>query len=353
MCFILTGISCFTAYDLNWPAVSLSVVSAALLSACYPLHATLGHLDLMARRQPLDSVAADPATPDAHKTRLALVATIREFATRELALPDNGSYRQYVMLDEDYPLWNVWVAPEFALAPRESCFPVAGCVPYRGYYRRASAERYGARFRERGDDVLVGGVTAYSTLGYFDDPVTSAMLRLPDVRLAGLLFHELAHQVVYVKNDATFNESFARAVEIEGTLRWLAHRQDEAGLVRYRAALARADAFFESIRATRAALAELYASPLDDDAKRAGKARIFQALRDDHRRRVAADAAWSAYDPWFEGELNNAKLAAVSTYFEQVDDFRALLAENEHDFAAFYAAVKARAASRAVARVSP
>lgn len=303
----------------------------------------------MARRQPLEAVVADPATPEAYRARLALAAAMRDFASRELALPDNGSYRQYVRLDEAYPVWSVWVTPEFALEPRESCFPVSGCVPYRGYYRREAAQRYGAGFRQRGDDVMVGGVTAYSTLGYFDDPLTSAMLRLPDERMAGLLFHELAHQVVYVKNDATFNESFARAVEIEGTLRWLTHRQDEAGLVRYRAALARADAFFESVRTTRAALAELYASPLDDDAKRAGKARIFQALRDDHRRRVAADPAWSTYDPWFEGELNNAKLAAMSTYFEQVDDFRALLAENKHDFAAFYAAVRARA----VARVSP
>lgn len=329
------------------------LLAPAFVAGCYPLHATMGHLDLMARRQPIEALVADPATPAARKARLERVSEMRDFASRELALPDNGSYRRYAQLDEDYPVWSVWVTPEFDLAARQSCFPIAGCVPYRGYYRRAAAEAYAARARASGDDVLVAGVTAYSTLGHFDDPLTSAMLRLPDARLAGLLFHELAHQVVYLKNDATFNESFARAVEIEGTLRWLAHRQDDAGLAAYRAGLGHAEVFFASVKAARAALNELYAAPLDDDAKRAGKARIIEALRASHRRRVAEDAAWSVYDPWFEGEINNAKLAAVATYFDEVAQFRALLAEKQYDFAAFYAAVKARAAARGVARVSP
>ena len=324
-----------------------------LVAGCYPLHATMGHLDLMARRQPVDALVADPETPEIHRMRLQRAAAMREFASRELALPDNGSYRRYTRLAGDYPVWSVWVTPEFALEPRQSCFPVSGCVPYRGYYSREAADRYAAGFHAAGDDVLVGGVTAYSTLGYFDDPLTTAMLRLPDDRLAGLIFHELAHQVVYVKDDATFNESFARAVEIEGTLRWLAHQQDAGGLAAYRASLARADAFFDAIKTSRAALAELYASPLDDAAKRAGKARIFQAMRDAQRQRTEADPAWSAYDPWFAQELNNARLAAVSTYFDEVEQFRALLAEKRHDFAAFYAAVKALAAERRVARVSP
>lgn len=311
-----------------------------LVAGCYPLHATVGHLDLMARRQPLESLVADPATPDAYRARLERAAAMRDFASAELALPDNGSYRQYTRLAEAYPVWSVWVTPEFELAPRQSCFPVSGCVPYRGYYSREAAERYAARFRAAGDDVLVGGVTAYSTLGYFDDPLTTAMLRLPDERLAGLIFHELAHQVVYVKDDATFNESFARAVEIEGTLRWLAHRQDAAGLAAYRASLARADFFFESVKATRDALAELYASPLDAAAKRQGKARIFEALRETQRQRVALDAAWSVYDPWFAGELNNARLAAVATYFDEVEQFRELLAAHGGDFSAFYSAVR-------------
>jgi len=219
-------------------------------------------------------------------------------------------------------------------------------VPYRGYYARDAADQYAKPFRAAGDDVMVSGVTAYSTLGYFDDPLTSAMLRLPDQQLAGLIFHELAHQIVYVKNDATFNESFARAVEIEGTLRWLAQQQDAVGLAAYRTELVRADAFFDSIKATRAALADLYASPLDDEAKRRGKARIVETLRETQRLRTQQDPAWSIYDPWFAGDLNNATLAAVATYFDKVERFRELLADQGGDFGAFYAAVKTLAATQ-------
>lgn len=139
-----------------------------LAAGCYPLQATYGHLELMARRQPVAEVIANPAVADPLKWHLQRVLAIRDFASRELALPDNGSYRSYAELDRGYPLWNVWVVPEFDLQPRESCFPIVGCVPYRGYYSKTSAEDYAAGFRESGDDVMVGGVTAYSTLGFFD-----------------------------------------------------------------------------------------------------------------------------------------------------------------------------------------
>lgn len=326
------------------PLILLSL--AGLLSGCYPLHAMHGHFDLMARRQPVGDLVADPETPDTLKSRLQRVATMREFASRELALPNNDSYRKYTDLSGDYPVWSVWVTSEFDLAPHLSCFPIAGCVPYRGYYSRQSADHYAAEFRSAGDDVMVGGTIAYSTLGYFDDPVTSAMLRLPDERLAGLIFHELAHQVVYVKNNATFNESFARAVEIEGTLRWLVSKQDLEGLARYQAALARADDFFASVRTTRDALAMLYASALDPEEKRQAKARIIEALRETHRQRKLQDFAWAAYDSWFTDDINNAKLAAVSTYFGDVAMFRDLLDNNQGDFDAFYSAVRSLAAAR-------
>ena len=326
------------------PLILLSL--AGVLSGCYPLHAMHGHFDLMARRQPVDDLVADPATPDTLRSRLQRVATVREFASRALALPDNGSYRKYAGLSGHYAVWSVWVTPEFDLAPRLSCFPVAGCVPYRGYYSRQSADHYAAGFRSAGDDVMVDGVIAYSTLGYFDDPVTSAMLRLPDERLAGLIFHELAHQVVYVKNDATFNESFARAVEIEGTLRWLASQNDHEGLARYQAALARTDDFLATVRSTRDALEMLYASALDPVEKRQAKARIIEALRDTQRQRKLQDFAWAAYDTWFTDDINNARLAAVSTYFGDVAMFRDLLDKNRGDFGAFYSAVRSLAAER-------
>lgn len=315
-----------------------------LLEGCYPLHASFGHLELMARRQPLADIVSDSATTSELKAHLQRVAAIREFASSDLSLPDNGSYRSYASLDRDYPVWNVWITPEFDLHPRQSCFPVVGCVPYRGYYSKQLAQDYAADFMEAGDDVMVAGVTAYSTLGYFDDPVTSTMLRLPEEKLAGLIFHELAHQVVYVPNHATFNESFARAVEIEGTLRWLASRQDTAGLARYQAALERADVFFSTIKAVRSQLALLYASPADDGGKRAGKQRIFSAMRQAQQARKAQDPAWSIYEPWFSDPLNNAKLAAVATYFDEVAMFRDLLRKQNGDFSAFYASVRRQAA---------
>ena len=314
-----------------------------LLEGCYPLHASFGHLDLMAKRQPLADIVSDSSAAHELKAHLQRATAIREFASRELGLPDNGSYRSYAPLDRDYPVCNVWVTPEFDLEPRQSCFPVVGCVPYRGYYSKQLAGEYAAQFDDAGDDVMVGGVTAYSTLGFFDDPVTSAMLRLPEERLAGLIFHELAHQVVYVKDNTTFNESFARAVEIEGTLRWLASREDETGLIRYRAALARSDAFFTLVKAARAELAEIYASARSASEKRQGKQKIFKAMHQAQQQRKESDQAWSAYDHWFADGLNNAKLAAVATYFDDVEMFRELLGKVDGDFSAFYSAVRLKA----------
>lgn len=327
------------------PRPTASLIATActmLLYGCYPMHVSLGHLDLMSRRQPLAVVVSDTGTASELKTHLQRVAAMREFASRELGLPDNGSYRSYAPLDRDYPVWNVWVTPEFDLRPRQSCFPVAGCVPYRGYYSKRLAEEYAAPFADAGDDVMVGGVAAYSTLGFFDDPVTPAMLRLPEERLAGVIFHELAHQVVYVKNNATFNESFARAVEIEGTLRWLEKRNDAAGLARYRDALKRADVFFAEVQAARAELAALYASGKHPAEKRQGKENIFAAMRERQHQRKAAEPAWESHDLWFDG-LNNARLTAVATYFDDVAMFRELFRGHGGDFAAFYAAVRSRA----------
>ncbi len=323
-------------------------VCTVLLSGCetlsYTAQATFGHLDLMSKRQAMVDIIADASTPDDLKTHLQFVADVREFASRELGLPENGSYRSYAALDREYPVWNVWVTPEFELEPRKSCFPVVGCVPYRGYYSKQSADEYAAEFHKAGDDVSIGGVSAYSTLGFFDDPVTSTMLRLPEERLAGLVFHELAHQVLYVKSNATFNESFARAVEIEGTLRWLASRHDAAAQARYQAALARADIFFAAVGEARAQLSILYAADIDVSEKRRGKLEIIGAMREAQRRRKAQDSAWSVYDPWFSGAINNAKLATVATYFDDVAMFRELLGKADGDFSTFYSMVQQKAA---------
>ena len=260
---------------------------AAAIGGCstfsYYGQAVVGHLDVVSRAQPIEARLADPATPPELRARLARALEIREFATRELALPDNGSYRAYADLGRPYAVWNVFAAPEFSVEPRRSCFPVVGCVSYRGYYAQADADAYAAGLRAEGYDVFVYGVPAYSTLGWFDDPVLNTFVRYPDAELARLVFHELAHQLVYVQGDTMFNESFAVAVEEEGVRRWLARHGDEAGRAAYATMRARRAEFVRLVLDYRARLEALYREPLTDEAKRAGKARLLGEMEADYR----------------------------------------------------------------------
>jgi predicted aminopeptidase len=306
-------------------------LSAFLLAGCETLayygQAAVGQLSLISRAQPVELLLADPAADRTLKERLALASEMRDFATRELHLPDNGSYRSYAELGRPYALWNVVAAPEFSLAPLQSCFPVAGCVSYRGYYDRAAAARYASGLRAAGNDVVVFGVPAYSTLGWFDDPLLSTFIDYPEGELARLIFHELAHQLVYVKDDSTFNESFAVAVEREGLRRWLA-RQGRA------APPARKDEFVALIEETRKKLEALYRARLAPEAMREKKHAALEGLR-----------PWLAVLKGLEGqEPNNALLAAYATYTELVPAFEKLLAQAGGDLPAFYARVEALAA---------
>jgi predicted aminopeptidase len=306
-----------------------------------------GQLDLYSRAKPIDAVV-ETATDPALKERLARAKTIRAFASRELALPDNGSYTRYADLGRAYVVWNVFAAPELSLTPRQWCFPIAGCVNYRGYFAEADARAEGARLAATGDDVHVGGVPAYSTLGYFDDPVLSSFIGYREPELARLLFHELAHQVVYVKDDTAFNESFAVAVEEEGLRRWLEAQRERPDAAALAAAVARAAAlqseFRAMVRRTRERLTALYASDLPDADKRAGKAAAFAQMRAEHEAMKAAANGAPVFDRWFAAGANNAGIAAVALYEDRVPEFRALLAAEGGDLPRFYARVKAIAA---------
>ena len=213
-------------------------MSAALLSACtaidYYGQSISGHLGLMAKRTEVTKLIADEQTDENLKKELQTVLDIRAFASTELALPDNHSYRSYVDVGESYVLWNVVATGEFSLTPKNWCYPFAGCVAYRGYYAETDASAFADSLKDQGLDVFVGGVRAYSTLGWFDDPVLNTMLDRPFTYLAGVIFHELAHQQVYIKDDTTFNESFAVAVEREGVRRWFHRHDDSEGFKRYR-----------------------------------------------------------------------------------------------------------------------
>lgn len=310
----------------------------------YYSQAVAGHLEIMRDAKPIAARLADPATTPALREKLARVQAIRDFASRELGLPDNGSYRSYADIGRPYAVWNVVVAPVFSVAARQSCFPVAGCVSYRGYYALADAERYGAEARARGDDVYIGGVPAYSTLGWFDDPVLSTFIRYPDAELARLLFHELAHQEVYVKDDTVFNESFAVAVEREGVRRWLARHGTPVDRNAYDVLQGRKQAFVALVLRYRERLAALYREPIPDAEKRAAKARIITEMKAAYGTLKASWGGFPGYDQFFAQKIGNAHFASIATYTQLVPEFEALLAAEGNDLVRFYAAVKALAA---------
>ena len=316
--------------------VMVSIVS--LLHGCYYMQAVRGQLDVMRKRQPIDDVIESEQTPAALSERLRLVNDARQFSIDELGLPDNDSYRSYADIERDYVVWNVVAAPEFSLTPKHWCFPVAGCVNYRGYFSEQTARRKAARFEEQGYDVIVGGVPAYSTLGKFSDPVLNTMLRWDNVELVAMLLHELAHQVLYIKGDSGFNESFATAVEEAGIKRWLASRGLEHELIAYRERSELRQGLMRLIDAARTDLNSDYSLPINDDRKRVLKERRLTRLARD----VAVEFAKHGRDAsiWLAAGLNNARLAATTLYAGHLSAFRELLHRCNDDLTCFYAAAK-------------
>ena len=324
--------------------IPASLLALFLLSGCetlsYYAQAIGGQLSLMASSQPVASVLADPATPQVLRERLELAHSIRDYASRVLKLPDNGSYRSYADLERPFVVWNVVAAPEFALEPVESCFPVAGCVPYRGFFAQADAERHAARLRAEGNDVNVRGVPAYSTLGRFNDPLLSTFIRYPDAELARLIFHELSHQLLYVKGDSTFNESFAVAVERAGVQRWLAATGRSASLNSFLESQDRGRKFLALLEEIRKRLKVLYGMPLAPEAMRERKRAEFSELG----KLLESNPRLKAM------EANNALLASFATYTQLVPAFEKLLAEEGGDLEKFYLRVKTLSASERSSR---
>src|SRR5438309_2829277 len=312
---------------------------AGCTTASYYWQGIRGQLDLLERARPIPAVLATTEDP-ALRRKLERVLAIREYASRELALPDNPSYRSYTDLGRRFVLWNVFAAPELSLEPRQWCFPVAGCVNYRGYFDEAAARAEASQLGASGDDVYVGGVPAYSTLGYFNDPMLSTVLRYPDTEVARLIFHELAHQVAYAKDDTVFNESFAVAVEEEGIGRWLAAQDDGALTAQFNTSQRYRDGFRTLVSRTQSELVTLYASPASDADKLAAKAAAFDAMRSEYASLKREWGGFGAYDYWFAQGPNNASLAAVGLYTQKVPLFQALLAAEGGDLARLYARAK-------------
>jgi predicted aminopeptidase len=337
----------------SWGAL-LVAVAACLLPGCSAVEfywqGIAGEVDILARAKPIAEVIE--VTPDpALKARLVLAQAIRAFASRELALPDNRSFTSYADLGRPYVIWNVFAAPELSLTARQWCFPIAGCVNYRGYFTEADARAEAARLTAAGDDVHVGGVPAYSTLGYFDDPILSTFIRYREAELARLIFHELAHQVLYVKDDTSFNESFAVAVEEEGIARYIAAQRESrspAVAAELAADAARGDRiradFRVMIASARDRLEALYAGPSSAEERRVAKAIVFAGLAAENERRKSASDGATAFDRWSAGGANNAGIVAVSLYADHVPQFKALLDAEGGDLPRFYERVKVLAA---------
>ena len=320
-----------------------AAVAALAVAGCtqldYYAQAAHGQLSLLSDARPIDAWLADPALNVRLRAKLLKVKQIRQFAAQELGLPDNQSYTSYADLKRPFVLWNVVATGELSLEQRRWCFPVAGCVSYRGYYNKTDAQDYASGLRHDGLDVQVAGVPAYSTLGWFNDPVLSTFIQYPDGELARLVFHELAHQVVYVQDDTQFNESFATAVEEVGVERWLIAQGDPRLRQTYIEYEGRKEDFLGLLLKHRKALEANYQRPVSDADKRLRKAEIFQTLKADYQVMKLTWGGYSGYDRWFAEPLTNAHLASVATYHDFVPALRELFAQQK-TFPRFYAAVR-------------
>jgi len=323
------------------------LLCAQSLTACdtlgYYFQALDGHAQLMHRSRDMGAVQRDPGTSQDLRQRLELALRIRDFAIRELGLPDNGSYASYTELERDAVVWSLVTTPEFSLQPIQWCYPVIGCAAYRGYFAESDADAAARELARQGRDWTLEPVAAYSTLGWFADPLPSTVLHWPEARLAGLVFHELAHQRLYLPDDSSFNESFANAVETAGVQRWLQHRGDAAALQAWYLERQRHQAFVDLLRNTRARLQILYANPLAEKDLRRLKQLELQRLRDEYRQLSDTWRNGVGYDTWFERPLNNARLALVDTYEHWQPAFLHLLCQYGGEFKAFHQAAEALA----------
>jgi len=322
----------------------LLTVCLVLLNACgesdYLLQSFKGHMGLMSRAQPIDEILNSKDQPDIILSQLETVVRLRRFAVDTLHLPDNGSYHEYADLERPYAVWNLTAAPEFSLELKQWCFPVVGCVTYRGYFDENSARGMAEELSTRGFDVDVYGVEAYSTLNWFDDPVLNTFLQNDEIHLAGLLFHELAHQVVFVPDATTFNESFAKTVEIEGLRRWFLSQESHELWQECLQREKRSADFQDYLSNIRTELQTVYTSGLGDEEKRLAKNQIISSGYENYARLKEEWGGYAGYDRWMEKGLNNARLSSAAAYHDLVSAFQALMQSVDYDLPAFYAEVR-------------
>lgn len=327
----------------NGVKAALLVLLSILLVSCetvgYYSQAARGQLTIVFGREDIQRLMERHDLSDELAEKFARVMDIREFAESELGLPVGNNYSSYVDVEREHVVWNVFAAAEFSVDPVNWCYPIAGCVAYRGYFSEQAALNYAADLQEDGFDVYTGGVDAYSTLGWFEDSLLSTVLNRADYQLAGLLFHELAHQLVYLPGDTTFNESFATAVEREGVRRWLAKSNAATSIDVALLDYERQQQFVDLVGDYRDRFESLYLLDLDESAMRKQKLQLQQALREEYAVLKQQWQGYEGYDGWFSRSLNNAQLSTVASYNDLLPFFAAVFEQSNQDFSAFYGEV--------------
>ena len=303
-------------------AVLLAASSCSTIT--YYTHLINGHIELMSARQPIEKVLANPGTPDDTKDQLHAAQSIRRFAVDTLHLPNNESYSSYADLGRDAVTWNVVATPVYSLKARTWCYWIAGCFSYRGYYQRKRAEALADILQSKGYDVAIWSASAYSTLGWFNDPLLNTMISGSQSQLADVLFHELTHQKIYTNDSSAFNEALATFVGRQGTREWLLAQGDASQLQAYHQSLERQRDFLRLLATTRQKLQTLYEQEASDDDYAVGKAQIFSQLQDNYQQLKRSWNGYTGYDRWFDRPLNNAHLAGLATYYRWVPAFERL-----------------------------
>lgn len=334
-------------------AIIVTAVSGCRTIGFYA-QAAKGQYQIFAHQKLIDQLIADPQTPAPLRGQLQLVEELRAFAKDDLKLPVDGHYRKYVDVHRPYVVWNVQAAPQFSLQPRTWWYPLVGSLEYRGYFSERGASNCAARIAKKGDDIYVDGVEAYSTLGWFKDPILNTFIDRNEPELAELIFHELGHQRVFARGDTDFNEAFATTVGQEGARRWL-HASGRTNLLqKYAVAIQRNDQFVHLIMNTREQLQKVYGDTLDKDGKvkaaktpplppaqlKEEKQRVFAALHSNYEQLKIGWGGYAGYDDWFAHELNNAQLNTIANYYDFLPAFQRLLELNGGDMEKFYREVE-------------
>ncbi len=320
------------------------ILLALTVSGCssfgYYMDLMAGHSELLEQRKPVAEIIADKKTSKNLRQLLKTSQNIRDFATDELDLPENESYRQYADLKRRYAVWNVIAAEEFSIQPKKWCFLLVGCLSYRGYFSKQVAVDYASGLKKQGYDVYVAGASAYSTLGWFDDPLLNTMMVKSEAQRAGIIFHELAHQVVYIDNDSAFNEAFATTVEEEGIRRWLQKKGKKNNYINYLIDKNRDVQLNQLLQRTRDKLKQCYKKEMNDENKKQEKKQIFSLMKKDYQILKKNWGGYNKYDKWMQQDLNNAHLSLIATYHSLVPKFKTLLKQENNNLKKFYVVVE-------------